>query len=277
MKTFIKWQGNKSKHINKFIDYIPDFTGTYIEPFLGSGALFLKLEPEKWIINDLNKDLINVWNSVKNHPDEIITIFKEFGKTFKKKTNTNKIKQCKDITSNIENMKYDIERASNYILMKYCSFYGDIFVNNKFQFLGINKNIYLYNYYSFLKEDYYNKLLDISDYLNDTNGKIYNKDYKVIFNKSKKGDFMFIDPPYKEEHNYTVNYNKDEKIDTKFIKTLYNEVKKLDKKGVLWLMTQADTKEIKNVYKEYNIKKMKVYRTAKKDYVNELIIMNYDL
>ena len=72
MKTFIKWQGNKSKHINKFIDYIPDFTGTYIEPFLGSGALFLHLEPEKWIINDLNKDLINVWNSVKNNPDEII-------------------------------------------------------------------------------------------------------------------------------------------------------------------------------------------------------------
>ena len=135
MKTFIKWQGNKSKHINKFIDYIPDFTGTYIEPFLGSGALFLKLEPEKWIINDLNKDLINVWNSVKNHPDEIITLFKEFGKTFKKKTNTNKIKQCKEITSNIENMKYDIERASNYILMKYCSFTGDIFVNNKYQFL----------------------------------------------------------------------------------------------------------------------------------------------
>ena len=61
------------------------------------------------------------------------------------------------------------------------------------------------------------------------------------------------------------------------MKTLYKEVKKLDKMNVLWLMTQADTKEIKDLYKEYNIKKMKVYRRGKKDYVNELIIMNYEI
>ena len=53
-----------------------------------------------------------------------------------------------------------------------------------------------------------------------------------ILNKSKKGDFVFMDPPYKEEHDYQFNYNKDEKIDNKFMKTLYNEVKKLDKKNV---------------------------------------------
>ena len=59
MKTFIKWSGNKSKHINKFKEYIPKEFNTYIEPFIGSGALLLHLEPKKWIINDLNKDLIN--------------------------------------------------------------------------------------------------------------------------------------------------------------------------------------------------------------------------
>lgn len=46
MKTFIKWQGNKSKHINKFIKYIPQFTGTYIEPFLET---FLKKFRQKKI------------------------------------------------------------------------------------------------------------------------------------------------------------------------------------------------------------------------------------
>ena len=34
MKTFIKWQGNKSKHLNKFIQYVPDEYNTYIEPFI---------------------------------------------------------------------------------------------------------------------------------------------------------------------------------------------------------------------------------------------------
>ena len=61
MKTFIRWQGNKSSHINKFIKYIPQYTGTYIEPFVGSGALLLYLQPNKWIINDINKDLVSIW------------------------------------------------------------------------------------------------------------------------------------------------------------------------------------------------------------------------
>ena len=56
---------------------------------------------------------------------------------------------------------------------------------------------------------------------------------------------------------------------------LYKEVKKLDKKKVKWMMTQAETKEIKNIFKDYNIKKFQVYRPVNKSYVNELIIMNY--
>jgi hypothetical protein len=40
-------------------------------------------------------------------------------------------------------------------------------------------------------------------------------------------------------------------------------------------MTQANTKEIKHIFKEYTIKTMKVYRIGQKMYVQELIIMNY--
>jgi len=56
MKTFIRWQGNKSKHINKFIEYIPEFTGTYIEPFVGSGALLLKLQADTKQIKEIFKE-----------------------------------------------------------------------------------------------------------------------------------------------------------------------------------------------------------------------------
>jgi hypothetical protein len=61
------------------------------------------------------------------------------------------------------------------------------------------------------------------------------------------------------------------------IHNLYQQVKKLDKRGVKWLMTQADTKQIKEIFKEYTIKKFKVYRISSKTYVNELIIMNYNI
>ena len=61
------------------------------------------------------------------------------------------------------------------------------------------------------------------------------------------------------------------------INNLYQQVKKLDTKDVKWLMTQADTKQVKDIFKEYTIKKIKVYRMASKSYVNELVIMNYNI
>ena len=275
MKTFVRWQGNKYKHLNKFIEYIPEFSGTYIEPFVGSGAMLLKLQPEKWIINDLNKDLINIWKSVKEHPQEIIKIFKEFGKKFKHLSKENKVKYCREITSKIEKMPYDINRASIYILMKYCAYMGDILKNDDFSYPGLDMNIYLNNRYFFLEQNNYNNIIEVSKFLNNSNGQIYNKDYTIVLDKAKSGDFVFLDPPYIESHNYQFNYNKGEELNKKFLKKLYKQVKKLNKRDVKWMMTQADTKQIKEMFKEYTIKKFKVYRRSSKSYVNELIIMNY--
>jgi DNA adenine methylase len=275
MKTFIRWQGNKSKHINKFIKYIPEFTGTYIEPFLGSGALFLKLQPKKWIINDLNRDLINAWTSVRDNPKEIIRIFKAFEKEFKPLNVEDKKEYCQKITLNIESIEYNIKRAAIYMLMLYCSHMPNIIRNDNFYFPGLDMSIYIRNNYPFLKPTYYSNLVEVSTFINNSKGKIYNKSYEQVLDKAKKGDFVFLDPPYIEECEYQFNYNKDEVLDNTFLRTLYQQVKLLDKKGVKWLMTQADTKDIKRLFKEYTIKKMKVYRMGKKEYVNELIIMNY--
>jgi DNA adenine methylase len=171
-------------------------------------------------------------------------------------------------------MKYDNERAIIYLIMRCCAYMGIIIKNNEFYFQGLNANFHK-NEYSFLKDTFYNNIHKISNFLNETNGKIYNKDYKLILEKAKKGDFVFLDPPYIEKHNYGFNYNKDENLNEQFLDKLYKEVKKLNKRGVKWLMTQADTKDVKDTFKEFTIKKFSVYRFGKKSYVNELLIMNY--
>jgi DNA adenine methylase len=275
MKTFIRWQGNKLQHINKFIKYIPEFNGCYIEPFLGSGALFLKIQPKKWLINDLNKDLISVWKYIQTEPLKIINFFKNFEKKFVPLSNNDKVIYCKKITSNIQNLPFTLKRTCYYILMKYCCYSGSIEVRNKFFFEGLSMNIYMKNYYPFFTENYFNNVKQISSYLNDTIGTICNTSYENILNKAKQGDFVFLDPPYIESHNYKFNYNINEVLDKNFLSNLLKEVEKLDKKKVKWLMTQADTNEVKKIFKKYTIKKYKVFRMASKSYVNELIIMNY--
>ena len=58
MKPIIKYRGGKSREINEFSRFIPDDYNNYIEPFLGGGAVFFRLEPQNAIINDVNNRLI---------------------------------------------------------------------------------------------------------------------------------------------------------------------------------------------------------------------------
>ena len=69
MKPLVKYRGGKSKEIPHLIKHIPQYSGRYIEPFLGGGALFFHLEPKRAIINDINSKLISFYLGVKNDFD----------------------------------------------------------------------------------------------------------------------------------------------------------------------------------------------------------------
>jgi DNA adenine methylase len=161
--------------------------------------------------------------------------------------------------------------------MKFCSYMGHILHKNTFRFSSLDLNILINNNYSFLKENTYNNIQLVSQFLNNKSGKIFNKTYEKILDKAKEGDFVFLDPPYIESHNYKFNYNKDEVLDDSFIQQLFLQIKKLDERNVKWLMTQADTQQIKDIFKDYTIKKIEVYRISSKSYTDELLIMNYEM
>lgn len=64
-KLFVKWAGEKRQIIDKLKQYVPDGFNTYYEPFIGGGALLFELSPKKAVINDYNKELMNVLRIVK--------------------------------------------------------------------------------------------------------------------------------------------------------------------------------------------------------------------
>ena len=82
MKPMIKYRGGKSKEIPQFLKHIPQFTGRYIEPFLGGGALFFYLEPKKSIINDINTRLISFYRGVANQFEQLKDELSEVGRIF---------------------------------------------------------------------------------------------------------------------------------------------------------------------------------------------------
>jgi DNA adenine methylase len=172
-------------------------------------------------------------------------------------------------------MKSSNLKASLYLILSQYAFMGQLYIKNKYYFKGFDLSVY--NNPPYKNQDFKDNITKIHNFLNNRHGKIYNKDYKTILEKAHNGDFVFLDPPYIENHNYSFKYNKDEKLSYDFLIELYNEVKKLDEKNIKWIMTQANTKDVKQIFEEYNITKYKVYRKLRKDnqHPYELIIRNF--
>ena len=267
MKTFIRRPGNKTKHLKHIIPLLPKEYNTYIEPFVGTGALFLHLLPEKWIINDLNKDVANIWKLVRDDPKYMISEIDKFKKKFSHLDNDAKLKMCKKITSGLDNLKGK-KRTIMYLIMVYCSYTG--IVTDKFN--GLNRN-YMRGSYNMFSENYRIKIIDLTELMKF--GEVYSDDYVKVLQKVKKGDFVFLDPPYIEEKDYNFKYNKDEILDDKFLKNLEISVEKLNRKQVKWMMTQADTPTIRKIFSKYKISKYDVNNGISKSKRCELIIMNY--
>jgi DNA adenine methylase len=276
MRTFIRQPGNKSKHIRYIEPHLPKEYKSYYEPFVGSGALFFHLQPKKWVINDINDDLMNLYRAIRNDVASMIKSLKTFDKryNFSIISNDEKIAIMKEYMKKIADMPFDNKRALYYIILKQTAYMGSILVKGVFKFKGLDINIMKGYKPYFLTERYFENLRNVSKVLN-SNGEIYTLDYKQILSKTRKNDFCFIDSPYDEEHEYNFTYNVGSRNKIDFVEELLAQVKKLDKKGVKWLMTQADTVAVRRTFKEYNVVEFPVYRPFNKAFKNELIIKNY--
>ena len=87
MKAFLKWAGGKSR-ISQNIKYHIKQGDRLVEPFLGSAALFLNTSFKKYLLCDTNLDLINLYNNLKNNPENLLS---ETKKLFTKYNNTEDI------------------------------------------------------------------------------------------------------------------------------------------------------------------------------------------
>ena len=67
LKPMVKWSGGKGDEIDKFIQYIPTDYDTYLEPFVGGGAVYFNLCPNKSVITDVHTELIDFYKAIKNN------------------------------------------------------------------------------------------------------------------------------------------------------------------------------------------------------------------
>lgn len=202
MKPLVKYRGGKSKEIPHLIKHIPQYSGRYIEPFFGGGALFFHLEPKKAIINDINSKLMAFYFGVKDNFESLKTELTEIEKVYvinrkrfeelKSKTPDKRVDdeneplyyQIRDMFNDLTEKKYS--DALLYFFINKTAYSGMIRYNSKGEF-NVPYGRYA-NLNTSLVTRGHNKLL--------ANTEICNLDYSEIFNMAKEDDFIFLDPPY---------------------------------------------------------------------------------
>jgi DNA adenine methylase len=63
LSPLVKWSGGKAEEIKHILPYMPGHQ-TYVEPFVGGGALFFYLNPGKAVINDIHPDLVKLYRAI---------------------------------------------------------------------------------------------------------------------------------------------------------------------------------------------------------------------
>lgn len=202
MKPMIKYRGGKSKEIPNIMWHIPRFSGRYIEPFLGGGALFFHLEPGKAIINDINPKLIGFYRGVRDNYsilrkelDEIESIYTENRKNFEALKALHPTERVEDKN---EELYYRLRAMFNEVIDKSYSDALLYFYINKTAYSGMIRynargefNVPFGRYQHLNTNsvtESHSKLLQRAE--------ILNTDYSEVFNMCKSDDFVFLDPPY---------------------------------------------------------------------------------
>lgn len=272
MFPVIKWVGGKRQLLPTLLKMVPSKFGTYYEPFLGGGAVYMALEPELAVVNDFNPQLTNLYKVIRRNPDGFIASLKELENAFNLlNTNEERKQFYLDARSRFNSILFEngktMERASLLVFLNKSGFNGLYRVNSDGLFnVPFGKKIHL----NLCDEG---NIQDIAQKMRTA--KIMTGDFEKACRSAVTGDFVFFDSPYYDTFDI-YQAGGFSKADHVRLADLY---KSLTDKGVYCMLTNSNTDFIKSLYSSYHINVVAVRRMvncdASKRTGEEVIVTNY--
>lgn len=265
-KSFLKWVGSK-EWLKKEIAHLVRKSGklNYVEPFLGSGAVFFSNNFNSSVLNDINSELIQTFICVKDRPEELFNSIKL-------------IPQNEEAFYSLRKQSPvdSLEIATRFIYLNKTSFNGLYRVNRNGEFnASYGKRTFSLNQ---LKES----LFSCSKKLEGV--KLINSNFTSTIDYVDSNSIVFLDPPYIHSTNSGFNkYDKNAFSDFDNIE-LYNFIKVAKERGAKYILTNEDNEQVRQIFSGLEDNLITASRTSnisskvesRKKY-NELIVTNIDL
>lgn len=235
LRPFLRWAGSKRRLLNQIYPFLPRGFETYYEPFLGSGALFFSLRPEKALLSDKSRDLIGIYSAVRDNVSAILHYLKPL------KPNRSLFYAIRN-TPSIGRLKY----AAEFLYLNKTCWNGLYRVNSHGKF-----NVPYGKPRSDFIADFEN-LRKCSKALQKPGISLDALDFEQALERVKAKDFVYLDPPYLTRHNNNsfVNYN-EKLFSWEDQKRLARLARRLAKMGAYVLVTNADHSEVADLYKDF--------------------------
>lgn len=214
VKPILKWAGGKRQLLDELYARFPEEYNYFHEPFFGGGALFFDFEPENGTINDTNVRLVNFYEQVRDHPEELIDRLKSYQNPEDDPNPENDFAETNHKGKEIKNYYYQqrarfnkrpygenfdpIEEAALLLyLNRTC--YNGLYRENSSG--GFNVPIGRYANPDWVQEQ---RIRKTSEVLKNT--EIFNRDFNYILEYADSSDLVYFDPPYKPM-TPTANFN----------------------------------------------------------------------
>ncbi len=269
---FVKWAGGKRQLLTQIKERMPKFYNKYYEPFVGGGAVIFEFLPQNAVINDINRALVNTYRQICNEPEVFLKVIykmdsdmwedgKKYYYSLRERYNEKLMKE-----------EFDIELAALFVFINKHCFNGLYRVNRK--------GLFNVPYNDSKRKSYDEEnIRAISQYLKGVT--ILEGDFETACENAKERDFIFFDSPYAPLNPTSFESYTKEGFDIENHKRLSRLFDNLTKRGCYCMLTNHNTKLIKELYsnKGYSLDIVSVKRMINSDASNrvgeEVIIYNY--
>lgn len=248
MRPFIRWVGGKYRLLPRILPHVPERIVDYYEPFLGGGAVFLACEPRvsgRSHLADLNEHLVAAWIAVRDHANEL-----------RPRLDWYQANDSKEFYYEVRGTtpKSLVDKAARFLYLNGVSWNHLWRENSRTGAMNVPWGDRKFKGLDEVAMSKIRHMLKQAD--------IVSSDFRQVLQGAKRGDFVYLDPPYLPvftrpdiEKEPTAKFNKytAKTFELPDLVDLANICSQLTQKGVKWVMSNRDNEIVRDMFSDAEI------------------------